>query len=387
MTERRDEQYTLAFVIGRYFEFGGLQRDMRRIALACAARGHDVHVLAGGWKGESDDSLNFHPVDLRAWTNHGRNEKLGRIVSAVRDREHYDCITGFDRIPGLDVYFAGDVCLKARIMENKPWCAWYYPRYRVYLRHERAVYGVGGDTDILLLTPAQKQSFVRHYGTEDSRLHLLPPGIDRGRLSAQSLTPPQRLALRRELGVPDDGRLLLTVGSGFHTKGVDRAIRAVAKLPSEQRAKCLYVVVGVGRASGYRRLAARLKVGGQVSFLGGRDDVGRLYHAADLLLHPARLENTGTVLLEAMVCGLPVLATANCGYAHHIEDAAAGRVCGQPFAQARLARALTEVLLSDNREQWRQNALRYCASRDLYSMTDRAVEIIERRAARNRRER
>ena len=45
---------------------------------------------------------------------------------------------------------------------------------------------------------------------------------------------------------------------------------------------------------------------------------------ADLLIHPAYNENTGTVLLEALVAGLPVLVSAVCGYAHYIAEADAG---------------------------------------------------------------
>jgi hypothetical protein len=44
----------------------------------------------------------------------------------------------------------------------------------------------------------------------------------------------------------------------------------------------------------------------------------RFLLGADLLIHPAYNENTGTVLLEALVAGLPVLTTAVCGYAHYI---------------------------------------------------------------------
>ena len=63
----------------------------------------------------------------------------------------------------------------------------------------------------------------------------------------------------------------------------------------------------------FKRLAKKLDLTHQVQFLGGRDDIPRFLFAADLLVHPAYNENTGTVLLEALVAGLPVVTTPTCG--------------------------------------------------------------------------
>ena len=89
------------------------------------------------------------------------------------------------------------------------------------------------------------------------------------------------------------------VGSGFRTKGVDRAIEGLAKLQSTESNKTQLVVVGHGKSDSYQRLARSLGVGDRVHMLGGRADVPEWMLAADLLVHPARNENTGTVLLEA----------------------------------------------------------------------------------------
>ena len=59
----------------------------------------------------------------------------------------------------------------------------------------------------------------------------------------------------------------------------------------------------------------------RISFLGHREDIPELMAAADLLVHPARHDTTGTVILEAVVNGLPVITTSTCGYAHHVEAA------------------------------------------------------------------
>ena len=101
--------------------------------------------------------------------------------------------------------------------------------------------------------------------------------------------------------------MLLHVGSWFARKGVDRAMAALAALPEELRTKAKLVVVGDDNVKPFVRLARSLGIADQVRFRGATEDIARFYYAADLLIHPAYTENTGTTLIEAMVCGLPAL--------------------------------------------------------------------------------
>jgi UDP-glucose:(heptosyl)LPS alpha-1,3-glucosyltransferase len=101
---------------------------------------------------------------------------------------------------------------------------------------------------------------------------------------------------------------------------------------------------------------------------------------ADLLIHPAYSELAGMVLLEAMIAGLPVLATDVCGYAFHIERAQAGRVLDSPFEQAGLNRLLAWMLEAPERRQWSENGIRYGQTQDLYSMPEVVADVIEAQA-------
>jgi UDP-glucose:(heptosyl)LPS alpha-1,3-glucosyltransferase len=85
------------------------------------------------------------------------------------------------------------------------------------------------------------------------------------------------------------------------------------------------------------------------------------------------------VLLEAVVAGLPVLTTASCGYAFHVENAGAGLVCPEPFAQAQLnarLRAMLEGGREGNRAAWRERGIAYGRTHDLYSMPRQVAALL-----------
>ena len=381
-------QYKLAFVIERYFEFGGLQRDMRRFAVACAQSGHDVTIFTRRWDGPEEPLLKIETVNFKVGSNHGTIKKMARFVRTLRQSNTFDCITGFNRVGGLDVYFGGDVCLKAKLLlQHKMWLR-FLPRYFTYLRLEAAALGPKSQTDIMLISPIEVSSIQALYQTPSDRIHLLPPGIDRDRLAENPLTHEQRDSFRETLGVGKDDFLVLTVGSSFRTKGIDRVIQAIANLPEELKKRCRYAVVGRGDTVKFQAMAQKARIADRVFFTGGRRDIANFYHSADVLVHPARTETTGAALLEAMVTGLPVIVTSNCGYATHIQKAFGGLVCPEPFNQKNLNLALKDILANDlQRAEYGKNAFEYCKNADIYSMIEEGVKVILSRAQKNRGER
>ena len=366
----------LAFCLYKYFPFGGLQRDFLRIALACQARGHAIRVYTLSWQGEVPLGFEVVTVPVRALTNARRYEKFSAWVGRDLAQRPAQRVVGFNKMPGLDVYFAADPCYeeKAQTLRNPLYRL--SGRYRHFAAHERAVFAPDSRTEILMISQVQQPFFEKHYATPTSRFHLLPPGIARDR-RAPPEAPAIRAAFRAEFGLADDALLLLQIGSGFKTKGLDRSLQALAHLPADLRERTRLIAIGQDEPSQFQRMAAGLGLAGQVEILAGRDDIPRFLLGADLLVHPAYNDNTGTVLLEALVAGLPVLCSAVCGYAHYIDEAAGGRVIPEPFAQATMDGFLQKMLVDrTQRAVWQQNALAWAESADIYSNAERAADII-----------
>ncbi|WP_349616367.1 glycosyltransferase family 4 protein [Azotobacter salinestris] len=366
----------LAFILYKYFPFGGLQRDFMRIALECQRRGHAIRVYSMIWEGEIPPGFEVLIAPIRALFNHRRNEKFTAWVQADLARRPVDRVVGFNKMPGLDVYYAADPCYedKAQTLRNPLYRLW--GRYRHFADYERAVFAPQSGTRILMISEVQQPLFVKHYGTPAERFHLLPPGIATDR-RAPADAGEIRADFRREFGLGDDDLLLVQIGSGFKTKGLDRSLKALAALPAALKRRTRLIVIGQDDPRPFQLQVRTLGLAGRVEILKGRSDIPRFLLGADLLIHPAYNENTGTVLLEALVAGLPVLVTDVCGYAHYIAEAGCGQVLPSPFDQERLNRVLAEMLEDEGqRALHRRNGLAYAATADLYSMPQRAADLI-----------
>lgn len=367
---------TLAFLIYSYFPYGGQQRDFLRVVRECAARGHEVKVYTMKWKGEQLQGVRVVIVPVRGLASHVRYRRFSAAVAELLRTEPVDGVIGFNKMPGLDVYFAADPCFAERALKERRGYYRFTPRYRHFSAYERAVFGDSSSAHALLLSPLQRHQFAHHYPGCEPRLHDIPPGIGRDRQPPPNVSE-IRAQFRNEFDLRDEDHAVLQVGSGFVVKGVDRSLRAIAALPDEVRDRTRYLLVGQDKAGKFKRLARRLGIADNCIFFSGRDDVPRFLFGCDLLLHPAYSESAGYALLEATIAGLPVLTTDTCGYAFHITRAGAGEVCASPFAQADLNRRLLQMLTSDQRESWRANGIRYGQTADLYSMPTTVAGLIE----------
>ncbi len=133
-------------------------------------------------------------------------------------------------------------------------------------------------------------------------------GLDLERLRPPS--PAERQAQRAALGMSEDAFVLLTASRLAAWKRVDRAIAA---LPEILRGvpKAMLLVVGDGEErTNLERQARDLGVADHIRFTGAvpQEQVVDFMHAADAFLAVAGLSNVGNPLLEAMTCGLPVVA-------------------------------------------------------------------------------
>ncbi|MEL0083673.1 MAG: glycosyltransferase family 4 protein [Gammaproteobacteria bacterium] len=366
----------LALALFKYFPFGGVQRDCLRIAQVLQDRGHQVELLCIDWQGERPDNIPVKQLTVWGMSNHRRYRNFAKKARSYCRRRGVDGLIGFNKIAGLDVYFAADGCYRLK-SESKSGLYRLTPRYKYFCADEHAVFGEQKKTHILALSKREMTHYQQTYRTPRSRFTLLPPGI-----SADRKPTPDSAAIRTQyrhgLGVGEQQKLLLMVGSGFKTKGLDRALYALKSLDNGKNPPAKFVIIGKDNFDPFRKLANRMGLTEQVEFFPGRTDIPQLLQAADLLLHPAYYENSGMILLEALVAGLPVLTTEACGYAHYVSEADGGWVLPEPFDQSEMNRVLQNILSGDDLPRWRTNGIRFGKTADLFGLHDTAADVIER---------
>ena len=146
-------------------------------------------------------------------------------------------------------------------------------------------------------------------GVDARHISVIPNGVD-----LSKFRPKVRSAAREACGLPLDRPIILTVGGIYEGKGQHHVVEALARL-SARRPDAVYVMVGEDRRDGYveglRERVARAGLGERVRFAGRKphDALADWYSAADVFCLATRSEGWANVLLEALACGTPVVAT------------------------------------------------------------------------------
>jgi glycosyltransferase involved in cell wall biosynthesis len=136
--------------------------------------------------------------------------------------------------------------------------------------------------------------------------------------------PERRTALRRDLGLGEDERVILNTARLLDRKGQHELIAAMPEVVrAHPRAHLLIAGEGPERAA-LERAVADFGLDDRVTLLGTRQDVPDLLAAADLFVTPSHYEGHGGSLIEAMLAGLPIVATDTPPHRESIEPGVTG---------------------------------------------------------------
>lgn len=221
------------------------------------------------------------------------------------------------------------------------------------LAHLRDIVGLSRQaiTDLnrhrrLLAVSQATRSFHTAQGVAADLLHVLHNGVDLERFHPREPSG----YLHRELGLPSESLLLGTIGQVCLRKGHDLLLDAAFRLAADDRRLHL-LIVGSRHSQKdesrrfHRRLieAAQGPLAGRLHLLGERNDVPELLGELALVVHPARQEPLGRVLLEAAASGVPVAATEVGGTAEIFPPGAGAAVLVPPDDPAALASAIARL--------------------------------------------
>ena len=197
-------------------------------------------------------------------------------------------------------------------------------------------------------------------GMTADKVEVLYNGVDLDRFSRRVSTQ----YLHRELNLPDDTLLVGSIGQLVARKGLDAAMDAMQRVTAE-RDDVHYLIVGerfsrkqetIEYEQRLRDRAVQGSLRGRCHFLGVRNDMPELLAELALLLHSARQEPLGRVLLEASATGTPVVATDVGGTREVFPDASTGRLVAVDQPEELASQCLQLLGSARDREEMSQAA-------------------------------
>ncbi len=323
----------IALVRARYNPYGGAERFAARALGALAAdrdQTIEVAVLARRWQ---DGEALSTPVRLvrcdpfyvgSVW----RDASFATAVHRHLRDERFDLVQSHERIVGLPIYRAGDG-VHAAWLDRRARAAGastrvaiaFNPHHRYLTRVERAMFEDPSLHVVICNSEMVRREIVDRFAIAAHKLVLIRNGVDLERFHPDAAAI-HREPLRDRLGIAADATVFVMVGSGFERKGVGPALRALRDCSD-----AALVVVGDDKHRvRYEADATRLGVAGRVRFVGSVMDPLPYYAMADILLAPTLYDPFPNAVLEALACGLPVIATDACGAAEILEEDISGWV-------------------------------------------------------------
>jgi UDP-glucose:(heptosyl)LPS alpha-1,3-glucosyltransferase len=216
--------------------------------------------------------------------------------------------------------------------------------YKLIMFLERRIYR---DPDVRLvavssLVAAQLKSNFRR---ED--VTVIPNAVDTFRFTPEARMV-RRNASRQSLSYAASDFVLLLIGNDWKKKGLDTLLKALTLL-TDLPLRAL--VVGSDEPSFYRPLLGQLALQDRVRFEKPSADVLSFYAAADLYVGPSLEDAFNLPILEAMTCGLPIIASAHAGVSEIVRDGEIGFVLRDPQDHLQLAHLIRRLYADETLRQ------------------------------------
>ncbi len=187
------------------------------------------------------------------------------------------------------------------------------------------------------VSEAMREDLARLSGISLRRITAIPNGVDTTRFR-----PAQRRACRSRLGLPVDGSVIGVAGRLTSLKRFDTVVRALPALQKPGQRVSLAVAGDGEERDRLERAAQEANCADRVFFLGHQERMENVFPCFDLLVHPSVSEGMSNVLLEAMACGVPVVASDIPANREVVVDGKTGALCRLPEEMVGVCRRLLD---------------------------------------------
>jgi glycosyltransferase involved in cell wall biosynthesis len=209
--------------------------------------------------------------------------------------------------------------------------------YRLIMALEKKVYG-NPQVSLAAVSSLVAQQLEKYFHRKDTQ--VIRNGVD-----VEFLSPSRRLAersaAREQFGLSAADFTLLLIGNDWKKKGLDGLLRALSDI---RELPWKLIIVGNDERALYEKISRHFEMSHRVMFLPPSPDVLQFYAAADAYVGPSLEDAYGLPVLEAMACGLPVLASSRAGVSEIIDHEINGIILRDPRDTLELLSALRRLI-------------------------------------------
>ena len=215
---------------------------------------------------------------------------------------------------------SGIIALAVRLFKSKPVVLTLWGSDKLVAQIpilSKLIISVLNTADAIICEDNNIKSLLVSRGLDSKKITLIPNGID-----LQSFQPGDPMEAKRSLGLQDDQHIMLSIGSLNKTKNHALLINTFAEIASSKKSWHLYIIGEGEEQQSLEKQIIDLQLEQKVTLLGllNHNSISKWLKAADIFVLPSQNEGTPNALLEAMACGLPVIASKVGGIPDLIHD-------------------------------------------------------------------
>jgi UDP-glucose:(heptosyl)LPS alpha-1,3-glucosyltransferase len=264
-------------------------------------RGFEVHVAAMTMDREMIEAEGATPHKMLPWikgTGMWRRRWYNYQVQKLRKKLKPTITVGHGDIQEQDVLtLHNSVFLASELIHGKPLS----PKHEMAQTHG-PILKQQSFKKMIANSNIMKRDTIQRFSVPADKIHVVYPALDTKTFYPN---PQKKAELRERFNFPNKVIVALVTSGNFKKRGLDIFSEAIDSLPTDIKSMADFRVVGKDEPDPHRSPL--------LTFDPGLPDIQNYYNAIDIFVLPARIEEFGRVVLEAMGCSLPVITTDKVG--------------------------------------------------------------------------
>lgn len=340
-----------------YPSLGGSGVVATELGLMMAKRGHELHYITSSVPFrllERHDRIHFHEVTIEGYAVFKYppyDIALANQIARVIEEEQLDLLHVHYAMPhavsaalGKDMANS-DIGVITTLHGTDVTILGYNESLRNTVR-----YGINKSTIVTAVSESLKQDTVELIAP-DKDIRVIYNFIDE-----KTYVPTDAGTLKADLGIREDEKVIIHISNFRAVKNIPDVVKSFERIRRTMDAKLLLVGEGP-EMDNIRRLIHELDLEEAVIFTGKRNDMAQLLAISDMMFHLSEQEAFGLVLLEAMACGVPAVATIRGGIPEVITDGENGFLVELGDVDQAVEKALELLGNEDLRASFIENGL------------------------------